>query len=229
MGNTNCASVPCMGTDGTPGQSPIDKSLMRKDKHSRNSALSNKQRNAMRNSLSIPAGDYDSLLLHERIAKDSVKGVVGMSPDKPDARTLINGGMYEDQKDMAVQIYSENLVGYDLPISSFENQFGTNSDQPVSLHEAFSGHVNTNDYKAYKDKSLRGSMRESRASELRSAVRSSHSQSPTNQRPLFDRSLSLLEFTIQSQIFTRQHQPPPIKENPKSKYKMSTKEKKRLR
>ena len=56
----------------------------------------------MRNSLSLPAGDYDSLLLHERIASDSVKGVVGMRLDRPDANKLINGGMYEDQNDMAV-------------------------------------------------------------------------------------------------------------------------------
>ena len=52
----------------------------------------------MRNSLNIPAGDYDSLLVHEKMARNSAKGQ-GLSALQgeaaKDATKLIDGGMYQ--------------------------------------------------------------------------------------------------------------------------------------
>ena len=123
----------------------------------------------MRNSLSLPAGDYDSLLLHERIASNSVQGLVGIEEESKDARKLINGGMYSNENDLAIKMYSDNLVGYDLPLSNIGKSLalGNAHNIPVSLFESYSGHVNMNDYREFKDNSLRGSMREKRAQDLR--------------------------------------------------------------
>ena len=102
-------------------------------------------------------------------------------------------------------MYNENLLGFDLPVSSIGKSLasGYAHDIPVSLFEAYSGHVNMNDYRAFKDNSLRGSMRESRARDLRQASPKT-SEAPTlvlglqAGNPVFDRSVSLLEFTLQS-------------------------------
>ena len=123
----------------------------------------------MRNSLAIPAGDYDSLLLHENIARQSVSGMMGIEEEKKqDMNRLLSGGApFENENDLAIQMYAENLQGYDLPMSNIGTQLagGNAHNIPVSLFESYSGHMNMNDYSEFKENSKRGSMREARASE----------------------------------------------------------------
>ena len=118
MGNTNCVNVPCMGNDGPPQQGPNGKNIMRRDRNNKNGALTNMQRLAMRNSLSLPAGDYDSLLIHQRIASNSVRGLAGLGDDDQDASKLINGGMYDDAGDNNMNMYADNALDYALPMAS---------------------------------------------------------------------------------------------------------------
>ena len=118
MGNTNCVNVPCLGNEGPPSQGPNSRNIMRRDRNNKNGVLTTKQRVAMRNSLSLPAGDYDSLLLHERIASNSVRGLAGLGDEGQDASKLINGGMYQDVNDLTVQIYGETVHEYNLPLAS---------------------------------------------------------------------------------------------------------------
>ena len=70
--------------------------------------------------------------------------------------------------------------------------------KPASLFESFSGHVNTNNYRAFQGQDLRNSVRTTKGEESQNTTMNPSLVLTTSDKPVFDRSLSLLEFTIQS-------------------------------
>ena len=104
-----------------------------------------------------------------------------------------------------------------------DTQLSLQTGTRVSLFESFSGHVNHNNYSAYMTTNARNSLRQSTVPGTPGSV----SEVRGNDLPLFDRSVSLIEFCIQSQIFTRSHEPQPVPDHLKKK--MSKKELKKLK
>lgn len=149
-------------------------------------ALSSKQRLAMHNSLNLQTENYESLLMHERMASNSARGL-----QRDEILTQTND--------------ASNLLGQSFMMQGdmyFDEQLPQRStmtaQEPgrVSLFESFSGHVNHNNYSSFMKTNQRLSMPVSARRDDELLTTTTATEAGDQDPPLFDRSLSLLEICI---------------------------------